>query len=58
MNYSVPTVEKIQPAVLDDSQVACPACPHDIAAHDRISLRFCAVTTSSAIDRGCACPTS
>jgi hypothetical protein len=55
MNYSVPTVEKVEPAVLDDSQVACPACPHDIAAHDRISLRFCAVTTSRALERGCAC---
>ena len=55
MNYVVPPAQKVEPVVLDDSQVACPACPHDIAAHDRIGLRFCAVTTSKALERGCVC---
>ncbi|GAY08364.1 hypothetical protein TOK_1921 [Pseudonocardia sp. N23] len=56
MNDSVPTVEQTRP-VIDDSRVTCPACPHDVAAHDRIGLRFCAVTAERSLDRGCACST-
>jgi hypothetical protein len=33
----------------------CDACPHPVADHDAIGLRFCRATLASAIDRGCAC---
>ena len=36
----------------------CAVCPHDLAAHDRISLRFCQATQASAVTRGCVCPSS
>jgi hypothetical protein len=36
---------------------ACAVCPHPIAAHDAISLRFCRATeASAATNRGCVCP--
>ena len=34
----------------------CSACPHPLAAHDAISLRFCQATTAGAATRGCVCP--
>ena len=37
--------------------VACTACPHPLAGHDRISLRFCEATLASHSSRGCACST-
>ena len=37
---------------------ACAVCPHELAAHDRISLRFCHATQASAMTRGCVCPSS
>jgi hypothetical protein len=37
---------------------ACAACPHALAAHDRISLRFCQATQASAATRGCVCPSA
>lgn len=33
----------------------CDACPHPVAAHDAISLRFCRATLSGALTRGCSC---
>ena len=36
--------------------VSCTACPHPLADHDRISLRFCQATRASDSSRGCACP--
>ncbi|HEY0400480.1 MAG: hypothetical protein JWQ37_1061 [Blastococcus sp.] len=36
---------------------ACAVCPHPLAAHDAISLRFCRATeASAATNRGCVCP--
>ena len=38
----------------------CGVCPHALADHDRISLRFCQATeargTDTATTRGCVCP--
>jgi hypothetical protein len=39
---------------------SCAVCPHSLADHDRISLRFCQATrahrTDGATTRGCVCP--
>jgi len=36
---------------------ACAVCPHPLAAHDAISLRFCRATAAQAsTTRGCVCP--
>ena len=36
---------------------ACAVCPHPLAAHDAISLRFCRATEAQAsTTRGCVCP--
>jgi hypothetical protein len=36
---------------------ACVVCPHPLAAHDAISLRFCRATGAQAsTTRGCVCP--
>ena len=37
---------------------ACAVCPHALAAHDAISLRFCQATQAAAATRGCVCPSS
>jgi hypothetical protein len=34
----------------------CPACPHPLAAHDRIGTRFCRITITRALSRRCSCP--
>jgi hypothetical protein len=38
---------------------ACPACPHAVADHDAISLRFCRAsgeaTAAGSTGRGCIC---
>jgi hypothetical protein len=37
----------------------CAACPHPLAAHDTISLRFCSATEAQAsTTRGCVCPSN
>jgi hypothetical protein len=36
----------------------CAVCPHDLAAHDAIALRFCQATQATATTRGCVCPSS
>ncbi|MCW2742830.1 MAG: hypothetical protein JWR45_3252 [Blastococcus sp.] len=41
-----------------DAAGACAVCPHALAAHDSISLRFCQATQASAATRGCVCPSS
>ena len=50
---------------VDEVLEACAACPHPLAAHDAISLRFCRATTASiaasTVDtttRSCVCPSS
>ncbi|RZU32817.1 RGCVC family protein [Blastococcus saxobsidens] len=39
---------------------SCPVCPHALADHDRISLRFCQATqvqlSAGAGTHGCVCP--
>lgn len=35
---------------------ACPTCPHALATHDRISLRYCRAGAGRATTRGCVCP--
>jgi len=48
------------PAVPPVEVAACAVCPHALADHDRISLRFCRATeahgTAAATTRGCVCP--
>jgi hypothetical protein len=46
----------LDPAV--DEAGACAVCPHALASHDRISLRFCHATQAAATTRGCVCPSS
>ncbi len=33
----------------------CDACPHPLENHDPIGLRFCGITTSRGMSRGCVC---
>jgi hypothetical protein len=50
---AVPEVPTDQPVESD----ACAVCPHPLAAHDAISLRFCRATEAQgAANRGCVCP--
>ncbi|HET6392532.1 MAG TPA: RGCVC family protein [Blastococcus sp.] len=48
------------PAVPPVGAGTCGVCPHALADHDRISLRFCQATASHGTDaattRGCVCP--
>jgi hypothetical protein len=38
---------------------ACAVCPHPLAAHDAISLRFCRASEAHAsTTRGCVCPSN
>ena len=41
-----------------EAMAACAVCPHPLAAHDAISLRFCHATQAAATTRGCVCPSS
>jgi hypothetical protein len=53
------TTTSVSPAVAPADQVldGCAVCPHPIAAHDAISLRFCRATGAQAsTTRGCVCP--
>jgi hypothetical protein len=48
--------------VVADEPVAagsCAVCPHPLAAHDAISLRFCRASEAQATTtRGCVCPST
>ena len=33
----------------------CPACPHPLTTHDDIDMRFCRITVTRALSRGCSC---
>jgi hypothetical protein len=45
-------------ATLDGGPAAaCPACPHPLARHDPIGVRFCRATAVGGFDRGCVCRT-
>lgn len=47
------SVDVIDPDVPDTA--TCPACPHPIATHDAIDLRFCRATVDGGKTRGCTC---
>jgi len=50
------TVRTTTPRDLDETEVACPACPHPRDAHDAIGTRYCTATIASgAAGRGCVC---
>ncbi|WP_419750957.1 RGCVC family protein [Geodermatophilus sp. CPCC 206100] len=36
----------------------CAVCPHAVARHDSVGLRFCHATLRGSISRGCACRSS
>ena len=36
----------------------CAVCPHPVARHDALGLRFCHATLKGAITRGCICRSS
>ena len=38
-----------------EDEARCGSCPHPLAAHDPIGLRFCRATRAGDIDRGCVC---
>jgi len=48
------------PAATTVGAATCGVCPHPLADHDRISLRFCQATEARgshvAATRGCVCP--
>ena len=41
-----------------DDAAGCAVCPHALATHDAISLRFCHATQAAATTRGCVCRSS
>jgi len=49
MTVPAPAPAPVEPAP------TCAACPHPWAEHDPIGVRFCTVTTSRGLDRGCVC---
>jgi len=53
-----PAAERARPRELADQfaeDPRCDVCPHPVADHDGISLRFCRATIASAVVRGCVC---
>jgi hypothetical protein len=40
---------------ITDEDPACDVCPHPVADHDAIGLRFCRATRNAGTERGCAC---
>jgi hypothetical protein len=52
-----PIVLRTPGRVVDESG-ACAVCPHALATHDAISVRFCQATQAAATTRGCVCPSS
>ena len=53
---SLPTVDD-RVRVEADAAGRCPACPHALAEHDAISLRYCSASQAMATSsRGCVCP--
>ena len=55
---ATPTVVPASAHLPVEESGACAVCPHQVTAHDRISLRFCHATQASATTRGCVCPSS
>lgn len=56
------SVERMQELADNASQpldrADCAACPHPVARHDSLGLRFCHATLKGAIARGCICRSS
>jgi hypothetical protein len=55
------TTSTAVPSVDQAEDAACTSCPHPLAAHDAISVRFCRATaglTGDTTTRGCVCPSS
>jgi hypothetical protein len=55
---TVPTTTLSKPAADADAEARagiCPVCPHRLADHDPIGLRFCRATAAGAVSRGCVC---
>ena len=50
-----PVLDAPAPATEAEDAARCGACPHPLAAHDPIGLRFCRATRAGDISRGCVC---
>lgn len=56
MNHVMPTVESTATTATDTTKSSqCAACPHPVASHDRIALRYCTATVNEKHSRGCVC---
>jgi hypothetical protein len=52
---TVPTTLNKPATDAEASAGTCPVCPHPLADHDPIGLRFCRATAAGAVTRGCVC---
>ena len=45
------------PTPRGEAEGMCPACPHPVATHDAVATRFCAATSTTAVnaERRCLC---
>lgn len=54
-----PATQSDTPSVTGPADVPvaglCAVCPHPLADHDRIALRFCQATGAQGSSRGCSC---
>lgn len=55
---TVPTAAPQAPAPNTSDDAGCGSCPHPLADHDPIGLRFCRATAAGNSDRGCVCRTA
>ena len=56
---TVPTTTALPaPAPQAEDDTRCGSCPHPLADHDPIGLRFCRATRAGDITRGCVCRTA
>jgi hypothetical protein len=39
----------------DPDEAICDVCPHPVAGHDAIGLRFCRATLNGGLSRHCVC---
>jgi hypothetical protein len=53
-----PSVSSAPDRTVVEETGACAVCPHPVASHDAISLRFCHATQAAAVTRGCVCPSA
>jgi len=50
-----PVPDELDGTPTRDDAAGCGSCPHPLAAHDPIGLRFCRATRDGDITRGCVC---